>query len=354
MSRFFSNKYSELKPYVPGEQPKDRRYIKLNTNESPFPPSIKAQEYAARASQSLQLYSDPDCTAITDRMAQIYGVKPSQVFFGNGSDEVLYLAFLAYCDVQTPAYFPDITYGFYKVFAQFLGIPYEQIALNRDFSIPIEQFYGVDGTIFIANPNAPTGKLLSLIQIEQILQQNLDHVVVVDEAYIDFGGESAVKLIEKYENLLVTQTFSKSRSLAGARLGMAFGNEALITDLRTAKFSINPYNVNSMTMAAGLGALEDDAYTKENCATIIENREYTTKMLRHLNFTVLDSLTNFVMASSPVISGGELYSALKQRGILVRYFDSERLRSYVRITIGTREQMDALLAAIREILEVSQ
>ena len=354
MSRFFSNKYSELKPYVPGEQPKDKRYIKLNTNESPFPPSPKAQEYAAQAAQNLQLYSDPDCTAITERIAQIYGVKPSQVFFGNGSDEVLYLAFLAYCDAQTPAYFPDITYGFYKVFAQFLGIPYVQIPLDQDCDIPIEQFYGVGGTIFIANPNAPTGKLLNLTQIEQILQQNRDRVVVIDEAYIDFGGESAVKLIEKYDNLLVTQTFSKSRSLAGARLGMAFGNESLITDLRTAKFSINPYNVNSMTMAAGLGALEDEAYTRENCAIIMKNREYTTQLLRELDFAVLDSMTNFVMASSPEISGGELYAALKEKGILVRYFDVERLRPYVRITIGTKEQMDALLLAIKEILEGSK
>ena len=286
-------------------------------------------------------------------MAELFGVKPQQVFFGNGSDEVLYLAFLAFCDDQTSAYFPDITYGFYKVFAQFMGTQGIQIPLDDNFDIQIEDYFGLAGTIFIANPNAPTGKLLSLLQIEEILQKNPDRVVVIDEAYIDFGGESAVKLIDRYENLLVVQTFSKSRSLAGARLGVAFGNEDLITDLRTAKFSINPYNVNSMTMAAGLGALEEEAYTRQNCKTIMENREETTKRLRGLGFTVLDSMTNFVLAGSPRISGGVLYSELKKRGILVRYFDTDRLRPYVRITIGTKEQMESLLTAIKEILEVT-
>jgi histidinol-phosphate aminotransferase len=354
MSRFFSDKYRKLKPYVPGEQPQDKRYIKLNTNESPFPPSQKAQEYAMEAVKKLQLYSDPNCTGITKEMAGLYGVKPTQVFFGNGSDEVLFLAFLAYCDENTPAFFPDITYGFYKVFAQFLGIPAVQIPLDNDFCVCIEDYFCLGGTIFIANPNAPTGKLLSLMQLEQILQKNPDHVVIVDEAYIDFGGDSAVKLIDSYDNLLVTQTFSKSRSLAGGRLGVAFGNEALIADLQTAKFSMNPYNVNSMTMAAGLGALKDEVYTRNNCQIIIENRDYTTIQLRNLGFTVLDSMTNFVLAGNSKITGGELYAKLKDRGILVRYFDTDRLKPYVRITIGTREQMDALLTAIKEILEVNR
>lgn len=354
MSRYFSDKYRNLKPYVPGEQPRDKRYIKLNTNESPFPPSPKAQQYAEEAVKNLQLYSDPECTKITQKMAQLYGVKPSQVFFGNGSDEVLYLAFLAFCDKNTPAYFPDISYGFYKVFAQFLDIPSVQIPLDENFDICAQQYFGVKGTIIIANPNAPTGKLLKLEQIERILQRNPDNVVVIDEAYIDFGGQSAVVLIDRYDNLLVTQTFSKSRSLAGGRLGVAFGSDALISDLRTAKFSINPYNVNSMTMAAGLGALEDEAYTRTNCAKIMETRAYTTEQLRKMRFEVLDSMTNFVLAGHPQISGGDLYAKLKDKGILVRYFDTDRLRAYVRITIGTREQMDAMLIAIKEILEVSQ
>ena len=352
MSRFFSEKYKSLKPYVPGEQPRDRSYIKLNTNESPFPPSPKAQQYAEEAAKNLQLYSDPDCTDITLQAAELFGVKPSQIFFGNGSDEVLYLSFLAFCDEKTPAYFPDITYGFYKVYADFLGIPSAVIPLDQDYNINIDQYFCSSGTIFIANPNAPTGKLLSLAEIRQILKHNPNRVVVVDEAYIDFGGQSAVQLIDQYDNLLVTQTFSKSRSLAGGRLGMAFANEALITDLRTAKFSINPYNVNAMTMAAGLGALRDEAYTRENCRIIIENREYTTAQLRHRGFAVMDSMANFILAGHPDVSGSELYTQLKNRGILVRYFDSQRLRPFVRITIGTKEQMDQLLAAMDQILEV--
>lgn len=350
MSRFFSEKYKELKPYVPGEQPRDRSYIKLNTNESPFPPAPKAVSYAAAAAENLQLYSDPTCTAIKAKMAQLKGVKPSQLFFGNGSDEVLYCAFLAFCDSKVGAIFPDISYGFYKVFAQFTGIAYTQVPLEADFSIAIEPYFNAGKTVVIANPNAPTGKLLSLVQIEAILQNNPNNVVIIDEAYIDFGGESAIPLINKYENLLVTQTFSKSRSLAGGRLGMAFGNEKLIQDLLTVKYSVNPYNVNSMTMAAGLGALEDEEYTRKNCQIIVKNREFTTQELQKRNFTVLESAANFVMAAHPDIPGGELYQKLKGKGILVRYFATERLAPYVRITIGSRQQMESLLQAISEIL----
>lgn len=352
MSQFLNPRLAALEAYTPGEQPRDRRYIKLNTNESPFPPSPKAQQLAAQAAENLQLYSDPDCTEITKQAAELFGVKPSQMFFGNGSDEVLYLSFLAFCDHKTPAYFPDITYGFYKVYADFLGIPAVVIPLDQDYSIDIEQYFCSSGTIYIANPNAPTGKLLPLADIRKVLEHNPNRVVVVDEAYIDFGGESAVKLIDEYDNLLVTQTFSKSRSLAGGRLGMAFANEALITDLKTAKFSINPYNVNAMTMAAGLGALQDEAYTRENCRIIMENREYTTAQLRDRGFAVMDSMANFILAGHPDVPGLDLYTQLKLHGILVRYFDSERLHPFVRITIGTKEQMDQLLAAIDRILEV--
>lgn len=351
MSRYFSSKYSALKPYAPGEQPRDKRYIKLNTNESPFPPSQKAQKAALAAAENLQLYSDPECTALTEKMAELYGLSTKQVFFGNGSDEVLYLAFLAFCEEGKPVYFPDITYGFYKVYADFLGLDAVQIPLCEDFSVNVEDYLYKDGPIFIANPNAPTGKLLSLQQVEKIVKTNKDYVVVIDEAYIDFGGESAVKLIDKYNNLLVTQTFSKSRSLAGGRLGMGFANKELITDLRTAKYSINPYNVNAMTMAAGLGALEDEECTRKNCQTIVENRAYTTAELKKLGFTVLDSMTNFVLAGSPAISGKDLYEKLKNKGILVRYFATERLSPYVRITIGTKSQMETMLTVIKEILE---
>ena len=354
MSRFFSEKYKELTPYVPGEQPRDRRYIKLNTNESPFPPSPKAVQYAAAAAENLQLYSDPTCTSIKAKMAQLKGIRPEQIFFGNGSDEVLYCAFLAFCDSKVGAIFPDISYGFYKVFAQFTGIPYTMVPLEEDFSVNIEPYCGAGKTVFIANPNAPTGKLLTLAQIETILEANPDNVVVIDEAYIDFGGESAITLIDKYDNLLVTQTFSKSRSLAGGRLGMGFASEKLIQDLLTVKYSINPYNVNAMTMAAGLGALEDEEYTQNNCKIIAENREYTTIELRKMGFIVLDSAANFVMAAHPAVTGGQLYQALKERGILVRYFNTERLAPYVRITIGSKEQMDAFLTGVKEILEAAK
>jgi len=351
MSRYFSSKYKELTPYVPGEQPQDRRYIKLNTNESPYPPSPKAVFAASEAAKTMQLYSDPECTRLTEKMAQMKGLKPSQVLFGNGSDEILYLAFLAYCDKNTPAIFPDISYGFYKVFAQSLGIDYVQVPLKEDFTIDVADYQNAGKTIFIANPNAPTGQLLTLAQIRQILESNRESILVVDEAYIDFGGESAVTLIDTYDNLLVTQTFSKSRSLAGGRLGMAFGNPELITDLKTLKYSINPYNVNAMTMAAGLGALEDEAYTQENCRKIQKTRKVTTEQLRKLGFTVLDSTANFILAGHPEVPGGDLYRKLKENGILVRFFDTDRLCPYVRITIGTEEQMKELIDAITRILE---
>ncbi len=351
MSRYFSKKYETLEPYVPGEQPRDRRYIKLNTNESPFPPSPKAVARAAAAAEDLQLYSDPECTALVAKMAELKGLQPEQVLFGNGSDEILYLAFLAYCDSDTPAIFPDISYGFYKVFAESLNIPYTQVPLREDFTVGVEDYLNVGKTVFIANPNAPTGQLLSLGQIETILRGNPGNIVVIDEAYIDFGGESAVTLVNSYDNLLVTQTFSKSRSLAGGRLGMAFGNAALITDLKTLKYSINPYNVKSMTMAAGLGALEDEEYTRKNCQTVMENRTFTTEALRSMGFRVLDSAANFILAGHPAVSGGMLYSSLKEKGILVRYFNTERLSPFVRITIGSKDQMEALLAAVKEVIQ---
>ena len=354
MSRYFSKKYETLEPYVPGEQPRDRRYIKLNTNESPFPPSPKAVARAAAAAEGLQLYSDPECTALVAKMAELKGLQPEQVLFGNGSDEILYLAFLAYCDSDTPAIFPDISYGFYKVFAESLNIPYTQVPLREDFTIGVEDYLQVGKTVFIANPNAPTGQLLTLGQIETILKGNPDNIVVIDEAYIDFGGESAVALINDYDNLLVTQTFSKSRSLAGGRLGMAFGNKGLITDLKTLKYSINPYNVNSMTMAAGLGALEDEEYTRKNCETVMKNRTFTIDALRAMGFRVLDSAANFILAGHPAVSGGKLYSSLKEKGILVRYFNTDRLSPFVRITIGNLSQMEALLAAVKEVLEEAQ
>ena len=351
MSRFFSEKYKNLIPYTPGEQPKARQYIKLNTNESPFPPSGKAIQYAAEAAKNLQFYPDPECRALTEAVAKQLGVSFEEVLLTNGSDEILNFAFMAFCDQDHPAAFADITYGFYSVFAEINGVPYTKIPLAEDFSIRVEDYYGLGKTIFIANPNAPTGLALTRDQIEEIVRRNPDTVVVVDEAYVDFGTESCVPLIRKYDNLLVTQTFSKSRSMAGARLGFGVGCPDLIRNLNTIKYSTNPYNINAMTMAAGLGVMEDEAYTKENCQTIIDNREYTAAELTKLGFALTPSRTNFVFARHPGMDGGKIYLALKERGILVRHFDSERIADYNRITIGTREQMDTLLHTLRTILE---
>ncbi len=351
MSRFFSNKYAALTPYTPGEQPKDMQYVKLNTNESPFPPSPKAQQYAAAAAESLHLYPDPECAALTQKVADLCGVKSDQVLLTNGSDEILNFAFMAFCDEQNPAVFCDITYGFYEVFAQLNGVSYQKIALKNDFSVDLEAFFEAKGTIFLANPNAPTGLCLPLSDIERLLQSNPDRIVVVDEAYVDFGAESACRLVDKYDNLLVTQTFSKSRSMAGARLGFGVGNKALIQDLNTVKYSTNPYNINRMTMAAGLGVLEDEAYTRANCRAVMQTRENTAKALKSMGFEVLDSRANFLFAKHPQLDGKQLYLNLKERGVLIRHFDTPRLKEYNRITIGSDEQMQILLDTITQIME---
>lgn len=351
MSRFFSQKYKALTPYTPGEQPRDMQYIKLNTNESPFPPSPKAQERAQEMAKSLQLYSDPECKDLNGIAAETLGISPEEILFTNGSDEILNFAFMAFCDQDRPAAFPDITYGFYPVFAELNGVPYTEIPLQEDFTIRLEDYIGLNKTIFIANPNAPTGIALSLQDIERIVESNPNHVVVIDEAYVDFGAESAVSLIHKYENLLVTQTFSKSRSMAGARLGFGVGCKALIRDLNTIKYSTNPYNINRMTMAAGIGALEDSEYFEANCRRIMENRAWTTQALEQLGFTVIDSMANFVFAAHPQMGGKEVYEKLRQKGVLVRHFETDRLKDYNRITIGSMGQMEALVARLKEIME---
>ena len=351
MSRFFSEKFNTLTPYTPGEQPKGQQYIKLNTNESPFPPSVAAQKLAAAEAARLELYSDPECRDLVAAATEILGVAGDEIIFTNGSDEILNFAFMAFCDEHRPAVFPDITYGFYPVFAELNRVPYTEIPLNPDFTINVGDYIGVGKTVFIANPNAPTGIALPLSDIESIVRSNPDNVVVIDEAYVDFGAESAVSLTRRYDNLLVTQTFSKSRSLAGARLGFGIGCSSLIRDLNTIKYSTNPYNVNRMTMAAGIGALTDRKYFADNCRAIEQTREWTSDELRALGFTVLDSKANFVFAAHGRISGKELYLKLKQNGILVRHFDSARLTDFNRITIGSMEQMRTLISTIKKILE---
>lgn len=351
MSKFFSSKYSNLTPYTPGEQPKDTQYIKLNTNESPYCPSQKAIDSATDAAKSLQLYSDPECKKLVEIASQLFNVEQDQIIFTNGSDDVLNFAFMAFCDDNTPAVFPDITYGFYPVFAQLNNINYEEIPLNDDFTINVDDYKNKNATIFIANPNAPTGIALTLDEIEIIVKSNPDNVVVIDEAYVDFGAQSAVKLVKKYNNLLVTQTFSKSRSLAGGRLGFAIGCKDLINDLNTIRFSTNPYNINSMTMAAGIGTLLDNEYTLSNCKKIIKTREWTIKELNKLGFDCTDSLANFVFAKHNDFSGKDVYLKLKENGVLVRHFDKEKLTQYNRITIGSDEQMKTFIETLKKVLE---
>ena len=351
MSVFFSKKFGSLTPYVPGEQPKDMKYIKLNTNESPYPPSPLAVKYACEEAKKLELYSDPECTELVRTAAAALGVSEDEIIFTNGSDEVLNFAFAAFCDEGHPAVFPDITYGFYPVFAEYNGVPYEEIPLTDGFTVNVNDYIGINRNIFIANPNAPTGIALPLCDIERIVESNPGNVVVIDEAYVDFGAESALPLIKKYKNLLVTQTFSKSRSMAGARLGFGCADPALIRDLQTVKYSTNPYNVNRMTMAAGVGALLDTDYFEKNVKEIMNTREYAVSEFQKLGFTVLLSKANFIFAKSDRISGEELYQRLKENGVLVRHFNKERIKDHVRITIGTKEQTTVLINTVKKITE---
>ena len=351
MSRFFTSKHGGLTPYTPGEQPRDKKYIKLNTNESPFPPSPRAIEAASEAAGRLQLYPDPTYKALHEAIAAYHGLTPEEVLVTNGSDEILNFAFMAFCDKDHPAAFPNITYGFYSVFATLNHVPYTEIPLNSDFTVNTADYKGTAGTVFLANPNAPTGLALTVSEIEEILNSNRDRVVVIDEAYIDFGGETVAPLVRKYDNLLVTRTFSKSRSMAGARLGYGIGCKALISDLNTIKYSTNPYNVNSMSAAAGLGVMADDAYTAKNCAAIIEAREYAKSALKALGFEMTDSLGNFLFVRHPKIKGQRIYEKLRERGILVRHFNSILISEYNRITVGTMAEMQALTNALADIVK---
>ena len=352
MSRFLSEKLMNVTPYTPGEQPQDQQYIKLNTNESPYPPSPAVLEAVSRAEvEKLRLYSDPACAELLSAAAKHFGLQPDQIMPGNGSDENLFFALRAFCDEEHPLAYADITYGCYGVWCRLMHIPSRIIPLREDFTLDPADYYGLNTTIVLANPNAPTGLALPRSAIEGILQANPDHVVIVDEAYVDFGGESCVPLIDRYENLLVVQTFSKSRQLAGARLGLAMGNAKLIADLNRVKFSLNPYNINRLTLKAGQAALEDTAYFDTTRAAIVKTRSWTRQQLEARGFTVLDSRSNFLFARTARQDGGTLYRKLKENGVLVRHFDAPRIHSWLRITIGTPAQMQALLAALDKILE---
>ena len=353
MSRFFSSRNAAVEPYTPGEQPRDMQYIKLNTNESPYPPCPKAAAMAAEAAARLQLYSDPQCRDLNAAAAAHFAVGTDELLFTNGSDEILNYAVRAFCGPERGMVCPDITYSFYPVLAAVHRIRYTEIPLTKDFRIRLEDYRGVKGMVLLANPNAPTGIALSRAALEDFIAEDPERLVLVDEAYVDFGGESCLPLIRQYDNLIVTQTFSKSRSMAGARLGVGFAAKELIADMNAIKYSSNPYNVNSMTMAAGIGALLDGEYTRSCIAKIVDTREVFVEKLREMGYDVLPSSTNFVFAKSPRLGGQELYRKLRERGILVRHFETPRLRDYNRITIGTPGQMDALLAALR-ILEKTE
>ncbi len=351
MSTFFSGALKNLAPYTPGEQPQDQQYVKLNTNESPYPPSAGViTALNAKEASDLRLYSDPECKELKKALADYYKVEPENIYVGNGSDEALNFAFLSYATDGRGVAFADITYGFYPVFADLYHIPVQIVPLKSDFSIAPEDYYGLNKTIVIANPNAPTGMALSRDAIEGIVKANPDSVVVVDEAYVDFGAESCVELTKIYPNLLVVQTYSKSRSMAGARLGYAIGNAELIRDLETVKFSTNPYNVNRLTLRAGVQAIAEQDYYTENCKKIMDTRAYTKEKLEKLGFTVLDSRSNFLFARKPGTDGGAIYRGLKERGVLVRHFDKDPIRDYNRITVGTQEQMDIFLTKLEELL----
>jgi len=345
-----SDRYQSLEAYVPGEQPTGMEYIKLNTNESPYPPAPGVIAAVNKNEiEKFRLYPNPPGILLINALAEFYDVLPENVIIGNGSDELLAFAFLAFCDKSRGVCFPDITYGFYPVYAELYEIPYVKIPLKDDFSVDPADYFRAGKNIVLANPNAPTGIALSLDDIEAITRSNPDHVVLIDEAYVDFGAQSAIPLTRKYDNLLIMHTYSKARSMAGARLAYAIGAAPLIDDLNKMKFSFNPYNVNRLTQVAGEAALREDTYYKEMCRKIAATRRYTVERLRELGFTLTDSSANFVFAKHPAVGGHELYSALKERGILVRHWNKPRISDHVRITIGTMEQMDALFAAIKDV-----
>lgn len=354
MSRFANDFLSTLSPYVPGEQPQENGWIKLNTNESPYPPSPRVLDALhTQQAQNLSRYPDPTAKNLVEVIATYYHVQKENVFVSNGSDETLAFCYLAFC--QNGVCCPAISYGFYPVFAELFQVPYETVPLSpMDLSIKPESFFHKNKSILLANPNAPTGTALTLEQLEQILKNNPNQLVMIDEAYVDFGAQSAVVLTQHYDNLLVIQTCSKSRSLAGARLGFAIGHSALIQDLNRIKFSFNPYNLNRMTIQAGIAAFLDVDYFQATTQSVVNTREKTKRRLQHLGFHVFDSLANFLFVSHESFSGQTLYEALKQEKILVRTFQNAELTPYVRISIGTDSEMAVLIHAIEEIISTAK
>ena len=347
----WENNVRKVVPYTPGEQPNVPGMIKLNTNENPYPPSPKVlQAIRDFDTDKLRLYPDPTAGALVNALAERYQVKPSQVFVGVGSDDVLAMCFLTFFNSDKPILFPDITYSFYDVWADVFRIPYEDQPLDENLCIRKEDYYKENGGVIFPNPNAPTGVLMELSEIEDIIRHNPDVICIVDEAYIDFGGVSALPLIEKYDNLLVVQTFSKSRSMAGSRIGYVFGNERLIKYLNDVKYSFNSYTMDQMTLVTGAASLADEEYFKTTLDKIITTRERVKKELKELGFTMPDSKSNFLFISHPQVSAKELFTALREKNIYVRYFDKPRIDNMLRVTIGTDEEMDQFIAFLKEYL----
>jgi histidinol-phosphate aminotransferase len=351
MNPFWSQLARELSPYVPGEQPRIANLVKLNTNESPFGPSPRALEaMQAAAADTLRLYPDPEATELRTTLAAHHGVTPDQVFVGNGSDEVIAHAFAALLKQPGPLLFPDVTYSFYPVWAQFFGVAYETVPLDDDMRVRVEDYRGAAGAIVIANPNAPTGVALTRAEIVRLLDDHPDIPVLIDEAYVDFGGETAAPLIADHPNVLVVQTMSKSRGLAGLRVGYALGDAGLIEALRRVKDSFNSYPVGRIAQVGAVASVNDDDYFRETCARIVTERDAMTRQLVGLGFAVLPSSANFVFATHPARSGAELAAGLRERGVLVRHFKQPRTAPYLRITVGTGQDTGRLIAAAGEIL----
>ena len=351
MSRYWSDIAGRLEPYVPGEQPKDKKYIKLNTNENPYPPSQKVLEAIKSACNgNLRLYPDPECEVLRKTIAGYFNLEKEQVFVGNGSDELLAFSFLAFFNPGNPIFFPDITYSFYPVYSQIFNIDYRLIELDEEFSLPVDKFLEENGGIVLSNPNAPTGKFLPIESIKIILENNLNSVIIIDEAYIDFGGESSLELISEFPNLLVIQTLSKSRSLAGLRLGFALGHKDLIEGLNRVKNSFNSYTIDQLTLAGAEAAFEDEAYFQQTRKKIIATRDKVSLSLKSIGFNVIDSKANFIFISHPNVKAFTLFHKLRENGVLVRYFNKIRIEDYLRVSIGSEEDMDIFMNTVERIL----
>ena len=341
----------KVDPYVPGEQPQ-RKVIKLNTNENPYPPAPGVKEALLGLDvDRMRLYPDPTCSSLVHALAEHYQVDDSQVFVGVGSDDVLAMCFLTFFNSEKPILFPDLSYSFYKVWAELFRIPYECPAVDEQFCIVREDYYKENGGVIFPNPNAPTSVYEDLEFVEDILEHNRDVIVIVDEAYVDFAGKSAVELIDKYDNLVVVQTFSKARSMAGMRIGYAISNPTLIKYLNDVKYAYNSYTMNHTALACGVAAVKDDAYFKEQIQKVVETREWTKRELKALGFEFPDSKSNFILATHPKYEAKELFESLKNADIYVRFLGGERIKNYLRISIGTNEEMQSLIDFLKDYME---